>query len=160
MTGGKDKGLRGTLLDEHHPGMSVKVEGVRLKKNEGKDPATGQSVIQYAEDWIGYNDVKLIDPRLDAAVDIEFMELEDPITGEVMRTRVSRATGTVIAYPESKGMQPQVHPHTHTHTHTHTQNRRKTAATMQVTARRTPHSMSHRPAPCLTVCRHHPPFSS
>ncbi|KAJ9452826.1 hypothetical protein DIPPA_10729 [Diplonema papillatum] len=93
---GADKGQRGKVVDTFHAANKLKVEGVRLKKRRGMDPQTGQALTQFAEAWVDYYEVKLIDPVLDEPVDVTWMDLEDPATGEVKRFRVSNATGTTI----------------------------------------------------------------
>ena len=106
MTEGKDKGHRGTITDIFYSANKVKVTGARMINQEGRDPATGQSLPNYVPDWMGAHEIRVIDPQLDQPVDIEWMELEHPVTGEVERTRVSKATGVILPLPP-KGMLKQ-----------------------------------------------------
>eukprot|EP01063_Lacrimia_lanifica_P034187 TRINITY_DN6270_c0_g1_i1.p1 TRINITY_DN6270_c0_g1~~TRINITY_DN6270_c0_g1_i1.p1 ORF type:complete len:497 (+),score=189.13 TRINITY_DN6270_c0_g1_i1:104-1594(+) len=103
-----DIGHRGRVLDIFYPGMKLKVEQGRMKESEGTDPQTGRKMKQYSEGWLSYREVRLIDPLLDKAVDVETMAVQDPMTGLTENVRVSRASGTVIPLPPAK------EPHTKT----------------------------------------------
>eukprot|EP01064_Diplonema_japonicum_P036637 TRINITY_DN8311_c0_g1_i1.p1 TRINITY_DN8311_c0_g1~~TRINITY_DN8311_c0_g1_i1.p1 ORF type:complete len:484 (+),score=96.07 TRINITY_DN8311_c0_g1_i1:57-1508(+) len=97
---GTDKGKRGRIIDILHSAMVIKVEGARMLRQDGRDPQSGQTITQFKEDWLQYNEVRLIDPKEDSPCDVEWMDLEDPATGEVQRFRVSKLSGATIPVPD------------------------------------------------------------
>eukprot|EP01061_Rhynchopus_euleeides_P008985 TRINITY_DN18126_c0_g1_i2.p1 TRINITY_DN18126_c0_g1~~TRINITY_DN18126_c0_g1_i2.p1 ORF type:complete len:365 (+),score=87.58 TRINITY_DN18126_c0_g1_i2:56-1096(+) len=102
IVSGADVGTRGRLADVFYSAMKVKVEGARLIRAESEDPTSGQRITSFREDWVDYTEVRLIDPHIDQPADVEWMELEDPVTGVVERSRVSKATGTIVPVPEEE----------------------------------------------------------